>query len=69
MEESVQKKNKAEKVFFYLLHNKLEKANLDEVFSKSRSGTIAHKNKIRITAVTHSLLFLIRTLLGTYMDF
>jgi hypothetical protein len=52
MEESDQKKKKAEKGYFYLLHDKLKKANLDQVFSKSRSGTIAHKNKKRITAVT-----------------
>jgi hypothetical protein len=36
-EESVQKKKKAEKVYFYLWHNKLKKANL--------YGTIAHKIK------------------------
>jgi hypothetical protein len=45
MEESDQKKKKAEKVYFYLQHNKLKKTNLDQVFSESRSGTIAHKNK------------------------
>jgi hypothetical protein len=45
MEESVKKKKKAEKVYFYLRHKKLKKANLDRVFSESRSGTIAHKNK------------------------
>jgi hypothetical protein len=55
-EESDQKKKKAEKVYFYFWHNKLKKANLDQVFSKSRSGTIAHKNKKRITAVTHLLI-------------
>jgi hypothetical protein len=53
MEESNQEKKKAEKVYFYLRRNKLKKANLDQVFSKSRSGTIDHKNKKRITAVTH----------------
>jgi hypothetical protein len=53
MEESVQKKKKAEKVYFYLRHNKLKKANLDQIFSESRSGMIAHKNKKRITAATH----------------
>jgi hypothetical protein len=31
----------------------IKKANLDQVFSKSKSGTIAHKNKKRITAITH----------------
>jgi hypothetical protein len=44
-EESVQKKKKAEKVDFYLRHNKSKKKNLNQVFSKSRSGTIAHQNK------------------------
>jgi hypothetical protein len=44
-EESVQKKKKAEKVYFYLRHNKL-------VFSESKYITIAHKNQKRITAVT-----------------
>jgi hypothetical protein len=53
-EESVQKKKKAEKVYFYLRHKKLKNANLDQVLNKSRSGTIAHKNKKRITAVTQS---------------
>ncbi len=58
-EESAQKrKKKAEKVNFYLRHNKLKKANLDQVFSGSRSGTIAHKNKKRITTVTHYQLWL-----------
>jgi hypothetical protein len=50
--ESAQKKKKAEKVYFYLWHNKLKKANIGQVFSESRSGKIAHK-KIKITAVTH----------------
>jgi len=27
--------------------------NLAKIFSEARSGTIAHKNKKRITAVTH----------------
>jgi hypothetical protein len=45
MEESDQKKKKAEKVYFYLRHNKLKKAYLDRDFSESRSGMIAHKNK------------------------
>jgi hypothetical protein len=36
---------KGRKVYFYLWHNKLKKTNLDRVFSKSRSGMIAHKNK------------------------
>ncbi len=44
-EGSAQKKKKAKKVNFYLQHNNLKKANLDQVFSKSRSGTTTHKNK------------------------
>ncbi len=51
--ESMQKKEKAEKLNFYLRHNKSNQANLDRVFSESRSGTIAHKNKKTITADTH----------------
>jgi hypothetical protein len=38
----------------YLRHTKSNQANLDRVFSESRSGTIAHKNQKIITAVTHS---------------
>jgi hypothetical protein len=53
MEESSQKKEKAEKVYFYLRQQLLRKMNLDPIFSKSRFGTIAHKNKKRITAGTH----------------
>jgi hypothetical protein len=45
MEEFIQKKKKAEKVYFYLRHKKLKKTNLDQVFREFRSGTIAHKNK------------------------
>jgi hypothetical protein len=52
-EESVQKKKKVEKVYFYLRHNKLKITNLNRVFSEYRSGTIAHKHEKRITAVTH----------------
>ncbi len=33
----------------------LRKTNLADIFSEARSGTIAHKNKKRITAVTHCL--------------
>jgi hypothetical protein len=32
----------------------LRKTNLAKIFSEARSGAIAHKNKKRITAVTHS---------------
>jgi hypothetical protein len=35
----------------------LRKTNLADIFSDSRSGTIAHKNKKRITAVTHLFVF------------
>jgi len=55
-EESKQKNEKAEKVNFYLRHKKLNIANLDQVFSESRSGTIAHKNQKRITAGTQYIL-------------
>jgi hypothetical protein len=51
-EESTQKK-KPEKVYFYLRQQHLRKMNLDPIFSESRFGTIAHKNKKRITAGTH----------------
>jgi hypothetical protein len=44
-EESSQKKEKAEKVYFYLRQQLLRKTNLDPIFSESRFGTIAHKNK------------------------
>jgi hypothetical protein len=44
-EESVQKKKKAEKKFILFTAKQIEKANLDQIFSKSRSGTVAHKNK------------------------
>jgi hypothetical protein len=52
-EESSQKKEKAEKVYFYLQQQLLRKTNLDLIFSKSRFGMIAHKNKERIMAGTH----------------
>ncbi len=38
---------------FYLRHNFLRRENLEQIFSESRSGTIAHKNQKRITAGTH----------------
>jgi hypothetical protein len=43
--ESIQKKEKAEKFYFYLQQQLLIKMNLDPIFSKSRFGTIANKNK------------------------
>jgi hypothetical protein len=51
-EESTQKKEKAEKVYFYLQQQLLRKTNLDPIFSESRFGTMTHKNKKRITAGT-----------------
>ncbi len=36
----------------------LRKTNLAEIFSESRSGTIAHKNKKRIKAVTHCRIYI-----------
>jgi hypothetical protein len=50
--ESIQKKEKAEKVYFYLRQQLSRNTNLDPIFSESRSGTIANKNIKRITAVT-----------------
>jgi hypothetical protein len=50
--ESTQKKEKAEKVYFYFRQQLLRKTNLDPIFSESRFGTIAHKNKRRIMAGT-----------------
>ena len=44
-EESIQKKENAEKVFFYLRHNLRRKTNLAELFSEYRSGTIVQKQK------------------------
>jgi hypothetical protein len=51
-EESIQKKRKGRKSQFLFTAQLLRKTNLAEIFSESRSGTIAHKNKKRITAVT-----------------
>jgi hypothetical protein len=34
-----------EKVYFYLRHKKMNHANLDQIFSKSKFRTIAHKNQ------------------------
>ncbi len=47
----MQKKGKAEKVFF-IYRTTFKKMNLAEIFSEARSGMIAHKNKKRIMAVT-----------------
>jgi hypothetical protein len=44
---------KGRKSLFLFAAQLLRKTNLDPIFSKSRSGTIAHKNKKRITAGTH----------------
>ncbi len=49
------RRRKRQKSLLFLRQNKLTKANLDQVFSESRSGMITHKNKKRITAVTHQL--------------
>ncbi len=54
--ESVQMKKNTEKFYFYLRHNKLNQANLDQVFSKSRSGTIAHKNQKKLRQAANRLL-------------
>jgi hypothetical protein len=51
-EEFNQKKEKAEKVYFYLRQQLLRKTNMDLIFSESRFGTITHKNKSR-----HPLIF------------
>jgi hypothetical protein len=45
MEESVQKKKKAEKVYFYLRHNKLKKANLDQVLASQDLERLLTKKK------------------------
>jgi hypothetical protein len=50
---NLQKKEKAEKFYFYLRQQLLRKTSLDPIFSESRFGTIANKNKKRITAGTH----------------
>jgi len=46
------KKRKGRKSLFLFTAQLLRKTNLAEIFSKSRSGTIAHKNQKRITAGT-----------------
>jgi hypothetical protein len=45
-------KKKRQKSQFLFTAQLLRKTNLAEIFSEARSGTIAHKNKKRITAVT-----------------
>jgi hypothetical protein len=45
--ESSQKIEKAEKFYFYLQQQLLRKTNLDPIFSQSRFGMIANKNKKR----------------------
>jgi hypothetical protein len=47
-------KRKGRKSQFLFTAQLLRKTNLAEIFSEARSGTIAHKNKKRITAVTHT---------------
>jgi hypothetical protein len=54
VEDSIQKKRKGRKSQFLFTAQLLRKTNLAEIFSKARSGTIAHKNKKIITAVTQS---------------
>jgi hypothetical protein len=44
--ESTQKKEKTEKIYFYLRQQLLRKTNLDPIFSESRFGTITNKKKI-----------------------
>jgi predicted nucleic acid-binding Zn ribbon protein len=46
-------KKKRQKKSMFIYGTTLRKTNLAEIFSEARSGTIAHKNKKRITAVTH----------------
>jgi hypothetical protein len=46
-------KRKGRKSQFLFTAQLLRKTNLAEIFSEARSGTIAHKNKKRIMAVTH----------------
>jgi hypothetical protein len=45
-------KRKGRKSLFLFTAQLLRKTNLAEIFSEARSGTIAHKNKKRITAGT-----------------
>jgi hypothetical protein len=50
------RKKKRQKKSIFVMAQLSRKTNLAEIFSESRSGTIAHKNKKRIMAVTHLLL-------------
>ena len=52
-EKAIQKKEKAEKVNFVFTAQLLRKMNLAKIFSEARYEMIAHKNKKRITSVTH----------------
>jgi len=52
VEESIQKKRKGRKSQILFTAQLLRKTNLAKIFSEAGSGTIAHKNKKRITAVT-----------------
>jgi hypothetical protein len=44
---------KGRKSLFLFTAQQIEKSKLDQVFSESRSGMIAHKKKKRVMAVTH----------------
>jgi hypothetical protein len=69
--ESTQKKEKAEKFYFYLRQQLLRKMNLDPIFSESIFGTIANKNKKRITAGTQCpccQICLVRTSMLFYLQ-
>ena len=59
-------RSRPEKVCFYLRHKKTKEANLDQIFSESKSGTIAHKNQKRITAATHYELKFKKVLVGSF---
>ena len=47
------RKKKRQKKSMFITAQLLRKTNLAEIFSEARSGTIPHKNKKRIMAVTH----------------
>jgi len=49
-------KRKGRKSLILFTVQLLTKTNLAEIFSEARSGTIAHKNKKRITAGSHPVL-------------
>jgi hypothetical protein len=52
-EELVTNKSQAKECNLLFTAQRLRKTNLADIFSEARSGTIAHKNKKRITAVAH----------------